>query len=368
MNVNPYGCYQNAADSVYELAHMDKEPRLNGKRALVIGCGSGYGLATRLALAFNGGVRTLGVMLERGEEDRKGASAGFYNDKGCEAISRHHSIEFPTVNADCFLQSTKQRVIDIIKEEMGQVDIVAYSVAAPLRTDTDNIVYRSALKPIGKEISLKTVDISKKLVYDVNIDSANQHEIDSTVKVMGGEDLELWIDALSQSGTLASDAAVVAYSYIGPEMTHAIYKDGTIGMAKKHMEATLERLAQKYDGLRTALSVNKAIVTTASSAIPTVPLYISILDKVMREKGLHEGAIGQARRLITMLAELPRGKSVLRLDDVELRPDIQAEVAEIFAKVTTENITDLTNINNYYSDLLKLYGFTNAADTETTEN
>ena len=335
------------------------------KRVLVIGASTGYGLASRIVPAFAGGAATLGVFFEKpGEEDRTG-SAGWYNSVAFEKAARAAGLYAKSINGDAFSDAIKQQTIDTIKAELGQVDAVIYSLASPRRTHPKTgTIYNSALKPIGAPFTAKTVNTDKGIVTDISIEPATEQEIADTVAVMGGEDWEMWIDALRSAGVLADGALVVAYSYIGPDLTWAIYRNGTIGRAKEHLEATAHQLAEKLApaGGRAFVSINKALVTQASSAIPVVPLYISLLYKVMKERGTHEGCIEQIQRLFA--ERLANGASPqldearrIRIDDREMRPEIQSAVAAIWPQVSTENLESVSDIAGYRAEFLKLFGF-----------
>ncbi len=295
----------------------------------------------------------------------KPASAGYYNSVAVEKAAQMEGIWARSINGDAFQDEVKDRAVRLIRENLGAVDLVVYSLAAPRRTDPDTgETYTSVLKPIGRAYTAKTVDTDKEIVQDVTIEPSDESEVASTVKVMGGEDWNRWIAALDAGGVLADGVTTVAYDYIGPEITWPIYRDGTIGQAKKHLLATAGELDARLGkrGGRALLSVNKAVVTQASSAIPVVPLYISILFKVMKEKKIHEGCIEQIQRLFQdrlfndapiELDECGR----VRVDDWEMREDVQSEVRELWGHVTTENLNEISDFEGYRSDFLKLFGF-----------
>ncbi len=335
------------------------------KRVLVIGASTGYGLASRIVPAFAGGAATLGVFFERPSENGKPASAGWYNSCAFEQAAHAAGLYAKSLNGDAFSDEIKTKTIDTIKEDLKQVDLVIYSLASPRRTHPKTgITSKSTLKPVGAPFTAKTVDTDRGLVTDITIEPASDEEIADTVTVMGGEDWEMWIDALASAGVLAEGAKTVAYSYIGPDLTWAIYRNGTIGRAKEHLEATAERLTHKLEvtGGAAYVSVNKALVTQASSAIPVVPLYISLLYKVMKEHGLHEGCIEQIQRLFAERlynnAALQRDTDGrIRIDDWEMRPEIQAAVAALWPSVTTENLPSVSDIAGYREEFLRLFGF-----------
>ena len=335
------------------------------KRVLIIGASTGYGLASRIVPAFAGGAATLGVFFEKPGEPLRCGSAGWYNSIAFEKVAHAAGLYAKSVNGDAFSDAIKQQVIDTIKTDLGTVDAVIYSLASPRRTHPrTGAVHKSALKPIGAPFTARTLDTDKGVVSTVTIDPASEQDIADTLAVMGGEDWEMWIDALAAAGVLADGATTLAYSYIGPDLTWAVYRNGTIGRAKEDLEATAKRLSAKLGGKggRAFVSINKALVTQASSAIPVVPLYISLLYKVMKERGTHEGCIEQIHRLFAerlapgadpQLDEAGR----IRVDDLEMKPDVQDAVAELWPQVTTENLPKISDIAGYRTEFLKLFGF-----------
>ncbi len=361
---HPAGC---AAHVREQIDYVQKKGALAGgpKRVLVIGASTGYGLASRIVPAFAGGAATLGVFYEKpGEEGRTG-SAGWYNSVAFEKAARAAGLYAKSINGDAFSDAIKEQTIAAIKAGLGQVDAVIYSLASPRRIHPrSGTTFSSVLKPIGGAYTAKTVNTDKGLVSDITIEPATQQEIADTTAVMGGEDWEMWIDALQAAKVLAPGALTVAYSYIGPDLTWAIYRNGTIGRAKEHLEATAKRLQQKLGGSRgrAFVSINKALVTQASSAIPVVPLYISLLYKVMKADGLHEGCIEQiyrlfAERLAPGAAPHLDPEGRIRIDDWEMRPEIQERVAELWRQVATENLVSISDIAGYREEFLKLFGF-----------
>jgi enoyl-[acyl-carrier protein] reductase / trans-2-enoyl-CoA reductase (NAD+) len=364
VTAHPEGCaahVQQQIDFVRAKGPLKALP----KRVLVIGASTGYGLASRIVPAFAGGAATLGVFFEKPGEEGRTASAGWYNSVAFEKAAHAEGLYAKSINGDAFSDSVKQQAIEIIKADLGTVDAVIYSLASPRRTHPrTGVTFKSTLKPVGAPFSAKTVDTDKGLVTDITIEPANEQEIADTVAVMGGEDWAMWIEALSEAGVLAPGAMTVAYSYIGPDLTWAIYRNGTIGRAKEDLEATAQKLTEKLavSGGRAWVSINKALVTQASSAIPVVPLYISLLYKVMKAHGLHEGCIEQIQRLFAeRLAHgaAPQADEAgrLRLDDWEMREDIQKEVAALWPQVTTENLPTLSDIAGYRAEFLRLFGF-----------
>ena len=359
---HPDGCQSHVRQQVNYVksqAPLDNSP----KKVLVIGSSTGYGLASRIVPAFAGGADTLGVFFERPANEKKSGSPGWYNSYAFEELAKSEGLYAKSINGDAFSDDIKNKTIEEIKKNMGQVDCVIYSLASPRRQDPKSgEIYKSCLKPIGQTYTQKTVNTDKAEVEEITIESANDDEINQTVKVMGGEDWELWIDALREANVLAPSVTTMAYSYIGPELTWSVYKDGTIGRAKIHLEQSCQRINEKIaeDGGRAYVSVNKAVVTQASSAIPVVPLYISVLFKKMKEEGIHEDCIEQIYRLFSeRLSSDPQldGEGRIRIDDWEMRDDIQQSVAEDWEKINTDNLSEISDFEGYQSDFLKLFGF-----------
>ena len=365
VTAHPAGCAAHVQEWIdYVKA---KGPLKNGpKKVLVIGSSTGYGLASRIGAAFGSGAATIGVFFERPSEPDKTATPGWYNTAAFTTAARKAGLYAKNFNGDAFSDALKTEVLAAIKKDLGQVDLVVYSLASPRRTHPKTgVTHKSCLKPVGYPYTNKTVDTDKGIVSTITIEPASPSEILDTSAVMGGEDWEMWINALDEAKLLAPGATSVAYSYIGPEVTWPIYKNGTIGLAKND----LERAAKAIDATlkahgygRAFISVNKALVTQASSAIPVVPLYISILYKIMKAKGTHEGCIEQIDRLYrtqmfggTGLEFDNAGR--VRIDDWEMRPEIQAEVNKLWPQVTTETLGQLTDIVGYRSEFLKLFGF-----------
>lgn len=365
VTAHPEGCEAHVQEWI---AHVKSQPALKGgpKKVLVIGSSTGYGLASRIAAAFGSGAATMGVFFERPSEEGRPATPGWYNTIAFSKAARAAGLYVRNFNGDAFSDEMKRQVLDAIRTDLGQVDLVVYSLASPRRTHPKTgVTHKSVLKPVRSSYTNKTVDTDKGIVSEVTIDPANEQEVADTIAVMGGEDWELWMNALSDAKLLAPNTQSVAYSYIGPEVTWAIYKNGTIGLAKNDLERAARNidslLKLKYSG-RAFISVNKALVTQASSAIPVVPLYISILYKVMKEKGTHEGCIEQIQRLFA--TQMYNGRTPqfdeggrVRVDDWEMRPEIQTAVQAIWPKVTTENLASETDIEGYRTEFLKLFGF-----------
>ncbi|QYM77690.1 trans-2-enoyl-CoA reductase family protein [Horticoccus luteus] len=364
VTAHPTGCAAHVQEWIDYVKR--KGPIANGpKKVLVIGSSTGYGLASRITAAFGSGAATLGIFFERPSEEGRTATPGWYNTIAFTKAAHAAGLYAKNINGDAFSTDIKRQALDLIRADLGQIDLVVYSLASPRRTHpATGVVHKSVLKPVGASYTNKTVDTDKGIVSSVTIEPANEAEIADTTAVMGGEDWELWLGALRDANLLAPGAQTVAYSYIGPEVTWPIYKNGTIGLAKNDLERAARAIdAQlKTTGGRAFISVNKALVTQASSAIPVVPLYISILYKVMKAAGTHEGCIEQMQRLFA--TQMYNGHSPsfddagrARVDDWEMRPEIQSAVARIWPDVTTENLADLTDIAGYRSEFLKLFGF-----------
>ena len=361
---HPAGCAAHVQEAT---RYVQAKGAISGlpKRVLVIGASTGYGLASRIVPAFASGAATLGVFFEKACEEGRTASAGWYNSVAFEQAAHAAGLYAKSINGDAFSDAIKEQTIALIRADLGQVDAVIYSLASPRRTHPKTgATHKSVLKPVGASYTNKTVDTDRGTVNEIMIEPANEQEIADTVAVMGGEDWEMWIDALAGAGVLAPGALTVAYSYIGPDLTWAIYRNGTIGRAKEDLEGTATRLNAKLatEGGRAFVSVNKALVTQASSAIPVVPLYISLLYKVMKAHGLHEGTIEQIYRLFA--ERLAKGADPqvddggrIRIDDWEMRPEIQGEVAALWPQVTSENLASLSDIAGYRAEFLKLFGF-----------
>jgi enoyl-[acyl-carrier protein] reductase/trans-2-enoyl-CoA reductase (NAD+) len=352
-----------------------EKPANAPKLALVLGCSTGYGLASRIALGFGYGAATVGVSLEKPATQNKSGTPGFYNNAAFDYESAKAGVLSQTLNGDAFSGAVKAQAIEALKElgkilgkdgASQKVDMVVYSLASPVRVDPKTgVMYRSVIKPIHAALAGETVDITTGKLFTARIEPATKEEIANTVKVMGGEDWELWIDALQKADMLAENAKTVAYTYIGPKLSWAIYKNGTIGRAKQDLERACKAINTTFaDTERKAyISVNKALVTRASAVIPVIPLYVSCLFKVMKEKGLHEGCIEQtvrlfAERLYTADGVVPvDGIGRIRIDDYEMRSDIQKETAALMKSVTQENVLTKTDIAGFKHDFLEAHGF-----------
>lgn len=360
---HPEGCAQNV---VNQINYVKSKGAIDGpKKVLVIGASTGFGLASRITSAFGAGAATIGVYFEKPSAEGKPGSPGWYNTAAFETEAQKAGLYAKSINGDAFSNEIKQKTIDLIKADLGKVDLIIYSLASPRRTHpVTGVVHNSVLKPIGQKFTNKTVDFHTGIVSEVSIEPCSEADIENTIAVMGGEDWEMWIDALKEAGVLAEGATTVAYSYIGPLLTEPVYRKGTIGMAKNHLEQTAFTIDAKLKDLKghAYVSVNKALVTQASSAIPVIPLYISLLYKVMKAKGLHEGCIEQMQRLFA--TRLYNGGAVplddkgrIRVDDWEMQDDVQAEVAALWEQATTENLPAIGDLAGYRNDFFNLFGF-----------
>ena len=364
---HPLGCELNVRDQI--VATRAQGVRKDGpKKVLVIGASSGYGLAARISAAFGFGADTLGVFFEKPGNEKKAGTAGWYNSAAFDKFAKAEGLYSRSINGDAFSDEARAKVIELIKNEMGgQVDLVVYSLASPVRKlPSTGEVKRSALKPIGAPYTSTAIDTNKDAIVQATIEPATEQEIADTVTVMGGQDWELWVDALDKAGVLADGARTVAFSYIGTDITWPIYWHGALGRAKVDLDETAQRLdarLQKTGGTAN-VAVLKSVVTQASSAIPVMPLYISIVFKVMKELGLHEGTIEQLDRLYRDRMYRADGQPAatddenrLRLDDWELKPEVQTRAKALWPQVTTENLFQLTDYANYKHEFLKLFGF-----------
>ncbi|MEY2923232.1 MAG: Enoyl-[acyl-carrier-protein] reductase [Bacteroidota bacterium] len=363
LTAHPAGCEQNVKN---QIAYVQSKGSIDGpKRVLVIGASTGFGLASRITSAFGSNAATLGVFFEKAPAEGKTASPGWYNSAAFEKEATKAGLYAKSINGDAFSNEVKQQAIELIKADMGQIDLVIYSLASPVRMHPGTgVLHRSTLKPIGGTFTNKTVDFHTGNVTQVSIEPANQEDIDNTVVVMGGEDWSMWMNALKDANVLANGATTVAYSYIGPEVTEAVYRKGTIGQAKDHLEATAFEISKDLVALngKAYVSVNKALVTQASSAIPVIPLYISLLYKIMKAEGIHEGCIEQIQRLYqqrlyTGQAVPTDDKGRIRIDDWEMREDVQARVAALWKESTTESLPEIGDLAGYKQDFLNLFGF-----------
>lgn len=359
---HPEGC-EKVVQS--QIAYVKSQGPFEGpKNVLVIGSSTGYGLASRIVATFGCQAKTVGVFYERQADDKRTASAGWYNTAAFTKLAHRENYYAKNINGDAFSQEIKQRTAELIRRDLKQVDLIVYSLAAPRRVDpTTEQVYSSVLKPIGKVFTSKTVDPFRAEVKEITLEAASQEDIANTIAVMGGDDWQLWIDYLAEENLLAPGIKTIAYSYIGPELTHPIYKDGTIGKAKEHLQQTARELSEKLQDLKgqAIVSVNKALVTQASAAIPVVPLYISLLFKLMKEQGTHEGCIEQIYRLYKDHLYTPQIKldedGFIRVDDLEMRQEIQQQISRLWPQINSENLNNLSDINGYCDEFYQLFGF-----------
>ncbi|WP_305811351.1 enoyl-ACP reductase FabV [Photobacterium leiognathi] len=363
---HPVGCEENVKE---QIAYTKAQgPIANApKRVLVVGSSSGYGLSSRIAAAFGGGAATIGVFFEKPGTEKKPGTAGWYNSAAFDKFAKEEGLYSKSLNGDAFSNEAKQKTIDLIKEDLGQVDMVIYSLASPVRKlpETGEVV-RSCLKPMGETYTATAVDTNKDVLIEASIEPATEQEVADTVTVMGGQDWELWIDALSDAGVLADGCKTVAYSYIGTEITWPIYWHGALGQAKMDLDRAAKELNEKLakTGGSANVAVLKSVVTQASAAIPVMPLYIAMVFKKMREEGVHEGCMQQILRMFNdrlfkvdgTAAEVD-GENRLRLDDWELREDIQQHCRDLWPNVTNENLFDVADYQQYKDEFLKLFGF-----------
>jgi enoyl-[acyl-carrier protein] reductase/trans-2-enoyl-CoA reductase (NAD+) len=359
---HPVGCEANVKN---QIDFIKAQPAIEApKRVLVIGSSTGYGLAARITAAFGSGASTLGIFFEKPGTETKPGTAGWYNSAAFHKYAEQDGLYAKSINGDAFSDEIKAKTIETIKQDLGQIDLVIYSLAAPRRQHPKTgEVFNSTLKPVGKDITMRGINTDKETIQEFSLSAANDQEISDTVAVMGGEDWQMWIDALDEAGVLADGAKTTAFTYIGEKMTWDLYWDGTIGQAKKDLDKRVlsirDKLAAKGGDAR--VSVLKAVVTQASSAIPIMPLYLAMLFKEMKRDGSHEGCIEQLYRLYTecLYSADPRTdeEGRLRCDELELRPEVQAVVAAAWAKISTENLGELTDFAGYKEEFLTLFGF-----------
>lgn len=363
VTTHPTGCEANVKEQIeYVKAHglIANGP----KKVLVIGSSTGYGLAARISAAFGAGADTLGVFFERPGSETKAGTAGWYNSAAFEKFAHAKGLYARSINGDAFSDEVKKVTIDTIKQDLGKVDLVVYSLAAPRRTHPKTgEVFNSVLKPVGKTVNFRGLDTDKEVIKESVMEPATEAEIANTVAVMGGEDWQMWIDALQEAGVLADGAKTTAFTYLGEEITHDLYWNGSIGAAKKDLDQKVLGIREKLaaTGGDARVSVLKAVVTQASSAIPMMPLYLSLLFKVMKEKGTHEGCIEQVDGLFreSLYGAQPHldADGRLRADYKELQPDVQDTVKDLWDKVTNENLYQLTDFTGYKTEFLRLFGF-----------
>ncbi len=363
LTAHPQGCEQNVKNQIAYI--KSKGPIAGAKKVLVIGASTGFGLASRITSAFGSEAATIGVFFEKPAGEGKTASPGWYNSAAFEKEAHLSGLYAKSINGDAFSDEIKEQTLALIKADLGQVDLVIYSLASPVRLHPKTgVLHRSVLKPIGSSYTNKTVDFHSGKVSEISIEPCTQEDIDNTVAVMGGEDWAMWMEALKSQDLLAPGALTIAYSYIGPAVTEPVYRKGTIGRAKDHLEATAFTISESLSAVngKAYVSVNKALVTQASSAIPVIPLYISLLYKIMKKGGIHEGCIEQMQRLYS--DRLYSGNPIptdekgrIRIDDWEMRDYVQAEVAQLWEQATTENLNEMGDLEGYRKDFYSLFGF-----------
>ncbi|OKZ62373.1 MAG: trans-2-enoyl-CoA reductase [Clostridium sp. 42_12] len=357
---HPEGCKESVRR---QIEYVKSQPKAEGpKKVLVLGASMGYGLASRIALTYACGADSIGVIFDKPGKEKRTASAGWYNTAAFEQFAQNDGYYAKSINGDAYSQEIKEETIALIKKDFGQVDMVIYSLAAPRRKAPDGVTYRSVLKTVDKEFTNQSIDLLTNELTTVTIPPATEEEINDTIKVMGGEDWMLWMEALQEADVLADGAKTVAYSYIGPELTYPIYYDGSIGQAKQDLYRTADKINEHIQGTEAYVAVNKAVVTQSSSAIPIVPLYISILFKVMKELNLHEGCIEQMYRLVhdrlCVEGGVPTDENhLIRMDDYEMKPEVQEEVKKIWEKISPENLSELTDIDGYWQEFYEIFGF-----------
>ncbi len=363
VTTHPVGCDINVKQQI-DYVKSQGELANAPKRVLVIGSSTGYGLASRIVSAFAGGAATIGLFFEKEGSERKPGTAGWYNSAAFHNYAEADGLYAKSINGDAFSDEVKQKTIDLIKQDLGQVDLVVYSLASPRRQHpVTGEVHKSTLKPIGKDVVQRGINTDKREIQEVSLNAASEEDIDNTVAVMGGEDWQMWIDALDDAGVLADGAKTTAYTYIGERITWDIYWHGTIGAAKKDLDKRVidirARLAEKGGDAR--VSVLKGVVTQASSAIPIMPLYLSLLFKVMKADGSHEGCIEQVDGLFrdSLYGPNPEldDEGRLRADGLEMRPEIQQAVAQMWDQVSTENLLEFTDFEGYQQEFMRLFGF-----------
>lgn len=356
---HPAGCAANVQKQI-EFVKQQGNIADAPKRVLVIGASTGYGLASRITAAFGGGASTIGIFFEKAAQGKRTASAGWYNAAAFQQAADEAGLYSKNINGDAFSHEIKAKAIELIKQDLGQVDLVVYSLASPRRQHPDTgVLHSSTLKPIGKAVTQTGLDTDKEIIKQFTLEPAAQEDIDNTVAVMGGEDWEMWMSALSQAGVLAEGCKTTAYTYVGEEVTRSIYWDGTIGAAKKDLDRAAS--AMREQGYDARVSVLKAVVTQSSAAIPVMPLYLALLFRIMKEQGTHEGCIEQIYRLFSecLYNASPRlddaGRN--RVDEKEITPEVQKEVEKLWPQVTTENLNDISDFRGFRTEFMQLFGF-----------
>lgn len=359
---HPTGCEKNVQG---QISYIKKQGSIEGaKKVLVIGASTGYGLASRITAAFGMGAATIGVLFDKEASGKRTATPGYYNTKAFDEEAKKAGLYAKSINGDAFSKEIKEQVINTIKTDLGKVDLVVYSLASPRRTTPDGTSYVSVLKTVGEPFTQKNWNLKDDTVSDATISSATDEEIQATIKVMGGEDWMDWMDALVAADAIEDNATTIAYSYIGPELTYPIYHEGTIGQAKQHLADSAIAITKKQDakGIKAYVSVNKALVTQASAAIPVVPLYLAVLYKVMKEKNIHEGCIEQMSRLFQNKVYGTDGvvlesDGMIHVDDWEMREDVQTAVMDVWKDISSDNLLELADTQGYWDDFYQMFGF-----------
>lgn len=364
MNAHPGGCAREVRLQK-EVVEKSSFPRSGPKTVLIVGGSTGYGLASRIVAAFGYGAETISISYEKEASGKRPATPGWYNSRAFDVLAQQAGLETVSINADAFAHSTRSEVGDLLRKKSLKVDLLVYSLASGVRPDPETgEFYRSTLKPLGGTYTTRSVDFMKNTISTVSLEPADEQETADTVKVMGGEDWRLWVDYLRENELLGDNFKTVAFSYIGPEVTHAIYRSGTIGKAKEHLEKTAREMNEELApaGGEAYVSINKAVVTRASAVIPAVPLYIALLFSVMKEKGLHEGCIEQMIRMyrdrLYTDGDVPVDEEqLIRLDDLEMMEEVQEEVQRRWDLVTEENLAELGDMDGFREDFLRIHGF-----------
>ena len=362
ITAHPFGCDANVKE---QIDYIKKQKTFDGpKRVLVIGASTGYGLAARITAAFGSGASTLGVFFEKPGGEKKTGSAGWYNSAAFHKYASSESLYAKSINGDAFSDEIKQKVIENIKADLGQIDLVIYSLASPRRQHPKTgEIFNSSLKPIGKDVTLRGINTDKEEIQEFNLSAASEEDIAQTIAVMGGEDWCFWMESLNDAGVLAKGASTSAFTYVGEKATWDLYWNGTIGRAKQDLDKKVKNISKILAPINgtARVAVLKAVVTQASSAIPIMPLYLSLLFKAMKKRGTHEGCIEQLYRLYTecLYSESPRLDDVgrLRVDELEIQPEIQKELSNAWSNITTENLHELTDFKGYKEEFIKLFGF-----------
>jgi len=359
---HPVGCEYNVRQQV---EYIKAQKKIDGaKKVLVLGASTGYGLSSRITAAFGCDAATIGVFYERPSSGNKTASAGWYNTAAFEKIAKEEGLYAKSINGDAFSNEIKEQTIEMIKKDLGKIDMVIYSLASPRRTHPDTgEVFNSVIKPIGPAYTSKTVDFHTKQIAQITIEPAKEDDVRQTIAVMGGDDWKMWLDALKNADVLEDNVITLAYSYVGPDMTHAVYREGTIGRAKDDLEATAAKITDslKNIGGKAYVSINKAVVTQSSAAIPVISLYISILFKIMKQNKNHEGCIEQMYRMFNDRLYLGNleldSKGRICMDDWEMEAEVQAQVTKLWNEANNENVKDISDIDGYSQEFFRLFGF-----------